>query len=168
MSVRALRGVGGASGRCLGDLHVEADRQILGWVAGCVVASLISKGSTDNVFAGLHAAQGVNHDIDVEISGVDVQLLVGRKGKAHVLALGINGLADNDVGGGVDFERGRDEELGLGAIGIDVISLSDVECQGSARALRLDRGDCGRIGQRDNGPFGTEFVLAKRARSQSQ
>jgi len=68
------------------------------------------------------------HDhIYLEIAGVHVEFFVGSEGKAHVLALGVDGLADDNVGGGVDLEGSRDEELFVRMVGVDVIAAGNAE-----------------------------------------
>ena len=65
--------------------------------------------------------------IHFEFPGIDVELFVGIERKTHILTIGVGGFADDDVGGGLHLERGRDQELRLRIIGIDVISAGDAE-----------------------------------------
>src|SRR5262249_23445326 len=46
--------------------------------------------------------------------------LVGREGKAGVLPGGIADAADDDIGGHIQLQGGRDEVILLGSIGVDV------------------------------------------------
>src|SRR5208282_1709617 len=46
----------------------------------------------------------------------------------------------DNVGGGFDLEHGRDEEFGLGLIGVDVVSVGHAEQERDRSCLTLDRG----------------------------
>src|ERR1700722_6893239 len=101
--MRALRRVFAGRRLSLRNLYIEADGQILGRIAGSVIACLVLQSSADNVFAGLHGTQWPNKDTDFEVPRVNVELLVGGEGKAHILTVRVGSLADYDVGGGLHF-----------------------------------------------------------------
>jgi len=128
VSIGALCGILVGRRWSFGDLYIEADGQLFGRIAGGVITGLVFQRSADNIFAGLHGAQGAHQHIDFEISGINIELFVGSKREAHVLAVGVGGFADDDVGSGFYFEDGWDEILRLRLIGVDVVSAGDAEC----------------------------------------
>src|SRR5208282_3959028 len=113
---------------------------LLGRIAGRVIAGLVFQSSADDIFAGLYGVQRTHEHIDFEISGVDIELFVGSEGKTHILAFGVSGFADDDVGRGFDLEHGRDEEFGLGLIGVDVVSVGHPEQERDRSRFTLDSG----------------------------
>ena len=70
---------------------------------------------------------------DGEVTGVHVELFRRSKREAAVFSGGIGQLGNQDIGGRVNLEDGRDEQLGIRLVGVDVISASDTKRQ-------LDRG----------------------------
>jgi len=127
VSVRALRRVRRVGGWGFRNLHIKADGKILGWITRSVVTGLISEASANDVFARRDAPQRVNDDTYIEIARVNIELFIGRESKAHILAVGVNGLANDDVSGCIDLESSGDKKLRLGMVGIDVVSLGNIE-----------------------------------------
>src|SRR5277367_2109763 len=97
--------------------------------------------------------------IHFKFSRIHVQFFIRIEGKTHVLTVGVGGLTDDDVGGGLHLERGWDQELGLRFIGIDVISAGYAERERDGRWFALHgRHDWG--GRHlDGGALRAEIVL---------
>jgi len=159
MGVRALRRVLLWGRLRLGNFHIETDGQILWRIAGFVVAGLITQGSAHNILARLHRVKWPDEDINPEVTGVNVQLLVGSEGKTHILPVRVGGFADDDVGRRLHLERGGNKVVGLGMIGIDVIAASHVESNGHGRGLALGSGDDRGRCEGDDGTFRPKLFL---------
>src|SRR5437870_6411261 len=140
VGVRTLGGV--VSRRRLssfGYLHFKAHRQLLGWIAGRVVASLVFQIPVYGVLGWHYVVERADYDADREVSGVDIQFLARREGKTHVLAFRVGDFPDHDVGRGIQLQRGGDQELRTGLVGIDVVTRPDTKIK--SHSARLAAGD---------------------------
>ena len=103
--------------------------------------------------------------VHLKVSGVHIELFVGSKCKAHIVALGIVSSADDDVGGGADFQSRRNQEFRLRLIGIDVISAHHAKCKRHLRCFALcDRNNGS--GRHAHDRLHRRRFLAKRAGSE--
>jgi hypothetical protein len=159
VGVGALGGIAVGDGRGLADFHVKAYGQLLGRIAGGVITGLIFKSAANDVFARLHGTQRANEHVDVEVSREDIQFFVGRKREAHVLSVRVASFADDDVGRGVDFEDGRNQEFRFRLIRVDVVSAGDVEGKRDGRGFALYGGDERSGGHLDDRALRAEVFL---------
>src|SRR5207302_7262164 len=100
--------------------YLKAHRQLLGWIAGSVVASLVFQIPVYGVLGWHHVVERADYDADREVSGVDIQFLARREGKTHVFAFRVGDFPDHDVGRGIQLQRGGYQELRTGLVGIDM------------------------------------------------
>src|ERR1700744_3083346 len=98
-NVRALGGIVARAGRFFHDFDFEAYGNSLWREALRVVAGLVAQDAVHYVLTWYHGMQWMYRDGDREISGVDVESVVGRKGEGQILPGGIVDLAQDDVSG---------------------------------------------------------------------
>jgi hypothetical protein len=141
VGVRALGRI--LAGWCgaLEDFDFEVDGQMFRRVASGVVAGLIFQVAVDGVLTGLHGMERANGHADGEVAGVNVERLVWGKGKGHVFAGRVADLGEGDVGGGVHFKGGGNEEFGFRRVGVDVIAGSDAEVERDDAGFATGHGD---------------------------
>ncbi len=84
-----------SSALALHDLDLKSHRQLLGWIAGGIVTSLILQKSVDGIRGGQYVVQWPHGYSNFKVSAVNAQLIVGRKWKAAVLAGWIDDSADH-------------------------------------------------------------------------
>ena len=89
MHVRALGGILSGRGRSFDHLHFKLNREILRRIAGSIVTSLVAEAAAELVFAGKYSRQRPHAHAQGEISAVNVELLIGSEGEAHLLAWGM-------------------------------------------------------------------------------
>src|SRR5215469_15796596 len=97
----------GALPGALAYLQVKLYWQLLGWVTGIVIASLIFEFAMDGVGAGGSSALGNNHRLHDHIAGVNAQLLCGIKRKTGQLSRGILHFSDNQIRRRGESQRSR-------------------------------------------------------------
>ena len=110
--------------RSLGDLDIKTNRQLLWRIARLVVAGLIFQSSAYDIFSRLHRQQRTHQDIHLEISRINIELLIGSERKAHILPLRIGGFPDHDIGSGFNLKHRRNQILRLRLVRINVVAVS--------------------------------------------
>src|SRR5450432_424841 len=140
MGVWALGGPMAVNRGRFHDFHFEFDWQLLGRVAGAVVAGLIFQGASHGVFAWEDGVQGTNGYAQREVAAIDAQFLVGGEIEGYVLTGWIADFADYDVGRGVHTQSRRNHELLRRLIRIDVIAAGNVEAEVHAAGLAANDG----------------------------
>jgi len=143
MRVWTLRGVCNVGLGSFGDLHIKTNRQILGRIAGGIVTGLIFERAAHDVFPRLDRVERADEHVDLEVSGINIELLVGREGEAHILSIRISGFSDYDVGSGFYFQRSWNQVFRFRMIGINVVSVGDIERQSDSGRFALNGGHDG-------------------------
>lgn len=133
--MRALGRVGLTTRRLFYDLNFKLHGQILGWIAGGIVASLIAQHAVHFVFSRNDRMQGMYTNCNCEVSAINAEFFARRKRESAVFAGRVFGFSQHDIGRHLDAQRGWDKELRLGSVGVDVITGRHAEVEGDRGLL---------------------------------
>src|SRR5581483_9824696 len=163
MNVWTLSGVGapGLGGSC--HFYFKLYRQVLGRIACGIVTRLVAEPAAKHVLSRNDVVQGADLDCEVEFAGVDAELFVRRKRKAHFFACRVADFSHDDVSWRVQLEHGGNEEFRFGSIGIDVKTWGDPEAKVGLGGLAA--GDVGETGGKHGhgGAFGSHQIVLRYA-----
>ena len=122
-------GMGPVAAACLGDVHIEFNRQLFRRVTRIVVASLVSEFTMNGMHACGSVCRSADQGLDYKIAGIDAQFLTGIKGEAGQLPGRILHSANHQVSRQREAHLRGNQFRSCGLIGVDVETRLDMECE---------------------------------------